>query len=253
MSLKIHPLVATAVIAGILVLCFALFRGCKQSRIETAAKEKALKIADSLLKEVIRYRIATDSTKNLFEWSEAIANGQIDILNNQLARTGSELDKALQENKDLVAKHKLGKYEDTTSIVVPKEYTSECEDCFTKLENTTGITLKYKSDLNSLQNKWESQSQLYQNRFKQLEDEKVGFLTKIQSLSSEVKNATDKLEPHGRLYLSWGVLWSPWPSAAGAGFMYQTKKNFIYGAKYYYGNKGGIVETSMHFPLSIKF
>jgi len=106
---------------------------------------------------------------------------------------------------------------------------------------------------NSLQSKWDQQSQLYQKRFRQLDEEKIGFYNKMNTIAREQKEAADKLKPHGRLYLSWGVLWSPWPVGGGAGLMYQTKYNFQYGAKVYYGRNGTTVETSMHFPLSIRF
>lgn len=252
MTLKINPIVATLVIAGILILAFTLFLGCKQSRIEVAAKEKAEHITDSALAVIRNYKSSSDSTAKYFQDTIDFERGQKELANAQKEKTETALDKALAENKELIARHHLADYTDTATIVVPSQYVQECEDCFTKLDNTTKISLKYKDDFNKLGLKWESQVQLYEKRFKQLNEEKLGFYNRINSLAKEAKDATDKLKPHGRLYLSWGVLWSPWPVAAGAGIMYQTKSYFQYGAKIYYGNRGTIVETTMNFPLSIK-
>jgi hypothetical protein len=252
MTLKINPIVATLVIAVILIMAFTLFRGCRQSRIEVAAKEKAEHITDSALAVIRDYKTSSDSTAQEFKDTIEFERGQKELAQAQKQRTETDLDKALAENKELIAKHHLADYTDTATIVVSNEYVKDCEDCFTKLDNTTKISLKYKDDFNHLAKKWEDQTQVYDKRFKQLNEEKLGFYNKINSLAKEAKEATDKLKPHGRLYLSWGVLWSPWPIAAGGGLMYQTKYSFQYGLSVYYGNTGTIVETSMHFPLSIK-
>lgn len=252
MKLYISPIVATAVIAGIFILAVIAFNGCNKSRKEVAAKEKAIRVADSALLVLKEYKIQADSSSKEFKDTIEFERGQKVLIENQKAKTEADLDKTLADNKALILQHSLAEYADTTAITVPSGYVRECEDCFTKLETTTNLTLRYKGDLNSLQSNWDKQNQLYQNRFKQLEQEKLGFYNKINSLAKEGKEAADKLKPHGKLYLSWGVMWSPWPIAGGAGLMYQTKYSFQYGVKFYYGNKGTIVETSMHFPLSIK-
>lgn len=252
MRLYISPIVATVVIASILILMVVAFNGCNKSRIEVSAREKAEQVADSALRVVKEYKTRTDSTDAEFKDTIEFERGQKALIENQKAKTEADLDKALADNKVLIEQHKLAQYTDTTAVTVPGGFVRECEDCFTKLETTTNLSLRYKGDLNSLQNNWDKQSQLYQNRFKQLEQEKLGFYNKINTLAKEGKEAADKLKPHGKLYLSWGVMWSPWPIAGGAGLMYQTKYSFQYGVKFYYGNKGTIVETSMHFPLSIK-
>jgi hypothetical protein len=252
MTLKINPIVATLVIAGVLILAFALFRGCKQSRIEVAAKEKAEHIADSALAIIKDYKTVSDSTAQEFQDTIDFERGQKELAQAQKQRTEADLDKALAENKELIAKHHLADYNDTATMVVPVEYGRECEDCFTKLDNTTKISLKYKEDANKLESKLIIQTQSYENRFKQLNEEKLGFYNKINSLAKEAKDATDKLKPHGRLYLSWGVMFGPWPKMAGGGFLYQTKYNLMYEANWFYGNQGHMVEASIKFPLSIK-
>lgn len=253
MTLKINPIVATLLIAGIIILIVALFRGCSQSRKEVVAKEKALVLADSALAVLKAFKSESDSSKKQFQDTIEFERGQYALVDAQKERTEQELDKVSRENKDLIAKHKWDKYADTTSIVVPLEYTKDCEDCFTRLETTTNLTLRYRTDINNLQDNWEKQNKIYQNRFKELDAEKLGFYNKMNLLAKQQKEAADKLKPHGRLYLSWGVLWNPWPIAAGGGLMYQNKRNLIWGLKGYYGRGGTTVETTINFPLSLKF
>lgn len=252
-SLKIHPLLLAGIIIGILLLVFLLLKGCHQSKLEVAAREKTQHIADSALTVLKDYKSAADSAAKDFQDTLELATGQLALAKEQNVRLGGELQDALADNKKLIEKHKLAEYTDTTATVVPKEYLTDCEDCFVKLENTTNKANRFQSDLNNLQDKWDKQNQIYLKRFKELDAEKLGFYNKINVLAKEAKDASDKLKPHGRLYLSWGVMWSPWPVAAGAGFMYQNKYNMMYGLKWYYGNQGHMIETSMHFPLSIKF
>lgn len=252
MTLKLSPIVVTLIIAGVLILVFALFKGCKQSRVELADKIKVQQIADSTIKALKEYKLLSDSSTKEFQDTIEFERGQLALAINQKERAEAELDKALADNIRLTEKHKLAKYTDTTSTVVPAEYVQDCENCFIKLENTTNLSLRYKGDLNALQRKQDDQNLLYQNRFKQLEQEKLGFYNKISLLTKEQKETVDKLKPHGMLFLSWGVIWKPWPWAGGAGLLYQAKNNMIYGAKWYYGSKGQMIETTLNFPLSIK-
>jgi len=252
MTLKINPWVATVLIAGVLILVVALFKGCHQNKLEVAAREKTQHIADSALAVLKDYKAASERSAKDFQDTLELERGQRVLIENQKNKTEADLDKALTENKVLIEKHHIADYTDTATIVVPNQYVQECEDCFTKLENTTKISLKYKDDFNKLNSKWEDLNRINQNRFKQLEKEKLGFYNQIKSLTQQQKEATDKLKPHGRLYLSWGVMWGYWPKMAGAGVLYQSKNSMIYGAKWYYGNQGHMIETTLNFPLSIK-
>jgi len=253
MTLKINPIVAILIIAGAMILLFALFKGCKQNKLEVAAREKTQHIADSALAALKDYKAASDSAAKDFQDTLELERGQLALIKNQKEQTEFELDKALVENKKLIDEHRLAQYADTSATVVPHGYIVECEDCFSKLETTTSLSLRYKNDLNSLQNNWDNQNKIYLKRFKELDAEKLGFYNKINALAKEAKDASDKLKPHGRLYLSWDVLFGPWPKMAGGGFMYQTKYNIMYEANWLYGNQGHMVEASIKFPLSIKF
>lgn len=253
MTLKINPIVATLLIAGIIILIVALFRGCSQSKKESVAKEKALVLADSALAVMKEYKAKNDSSAKLFQDTIEFERGQNALANEQKLRTEDELRDVLKENKALIKKYKQGDYTDTSSITVPSEFVTDCQGCFIKLEKTTGLVEKYEKDINNIQASWDRQTKIYQNRFKELDAEKLGFYNKINSLEKQQKKAAYKLEPHGRLYLSWGVLWRPLPIGAGGGFMYQNKRDLIWGLKGYYGKGGTTVETTINFPLSLKF
>lgn len=253
MSLKINPYLAALIIAGILILIFLLFKGCKQSKLEVAAKEKAQSVADSMRLVLGTYKSTSDSSKKAYQDSLDFANGQLLLAKEQKLRTEAELQGMTKENRALIAKYKLAQYTDTTAVLTPAEFIVDCQGCFTNLEKSTGLIERYKNDLNSLQDNWDKQTKIYQNRFKELDTERLGFYNKINSLAKEQQKAIDKLKPHGRLYLSWGVLFQPYPIGAGAGLLYQNKYNLIWGAKYYYTKYGYQVETTINFPLSLRF
>lgn len=252
LNINIHPILATIIIAGALILLFTVFKGCKQSRIEVAGREKAERLADSAMKVIKIDSISSDSTKKEFQTQKEFLTGQVELAKNQKEKAEADLENQIKINAALIDKHNVGKYSDTSATLVPAEYIADCESCFANLEKTNKEGNKYKRDINILQDQWSKKDQLYQDRFRQLEQERIGFYTKISSLAQQQKEAADKLKPHGRLYLSWNILFGPWPKMAGAGFMYQTKSNMMYEAVWLYGNVGHMVEASMKFPLSIK-
>lgn len=253
MTLKINPIVATLLIAGIIILIVALFKGCHESKLEGAAKENAQKIADSALSVLKIYKVTSDSTAKDFQDSLDFERGQKELAIAQKERTEEQLDASDKQVKQLLEKYKYAKYTDTTAVTVPNEYITNCADCFGKLESQNNLVNKYRSDVKNLQLNNDKQIDLYQQRFKELNAEKLGFTNKITSLLQEQKKYSDKLQPRGRLYLSWGVLFKPWPKYAGAGMMYQNKRNLIIGAMWYYGDAGHMIQTTINFPLSLKF
>lgn len=253
MTLKIHPLLMTVFAIGIVLLVIALFKGCGKSAKETTAKERALVLADSALNVLKEYKLLGDSTAKKFQDTIEFERAQGTLADIQKERTEMELDKALAENGALIRKYKMHQYTDTSAVWTPNEFISDCRDCFVKLERDSLMIGRYKNDINNIQSNWDRQTKIYQARFKELDAEKIGFYNKINSLTQQQKEAADKLVPHGRLYLSWGVLWRPWPIGAGGGLMYQNKRNLIWGLKGYYGQGGTTVETTINFPLSLKF
>lgn len=253
MTLKINPIVAILIMAGILILCFALFKGCKNNRQLVAANTSLLSVNKNLRNVIDSSQKWNDSTQKDLHDTLDFVQGQYELVNNQKERVEADLDKALKDNAALIEKHNIGKYIDTTATTVPHEYIVDCEDCFTKLQNTTSLSLKYKNDYNTLQTNWDRQNKIYSDGLKKMDAERTSFFNKINLLTKQQQEAQEKLKPKGKLYLSWGVLWSPWPVAGGAGLLYQTKENMIYGAKWYYGKNGQMIETTLNFPLSLRF
>lgn len=253
MKFEFKPVVVVALLIGVLILFIMLIRGCQQGKKATTAYSQLTASNDSLKSALSNYRSHSDSSAKLFQDSLDLERGQRALIEAQKGKTEKELDNALSQNRELLKRHKMAQYVDTTDTLVPHGFIVECEDCFSKLETTTNLSLKYKSDFNKLQDKWQREDTMYKRRFNEIEIERMGFNNKISALTKENKKRTDALEPHGRLYLSWGVLWSPFPVAAGAGLMYQNKRNLIWGANVYYGKYGTTVETNIHFPLSLRF
>jgi hypothetical protein len=162
MTLKINPIVAILVIAGALILIFALFRGCKQAKIELAARQKAEELADSTLNVLKTFKATTDSTTVDFQIKNELLIGQIELAKSQKEKAESDLEDQIIVNNALIDKHKLVKYADTNTTVVPAEYIADCEGCFTNLEKTNKEANKYKSDVNALQDKLKNQDGIYQ-------------------------------------------------------------------------------------------
>lgn len=253
MILKKYPILATLLITVVIILIAAVFKGCYENN-GVVAKYKKLDSLNSVLLDVVADSDRElDSTKKAFNDSLEFERGQKELAKAQLQRTAYELDAATKTNKELIAKYKLAKYTDTSTVTVPHEFVADCHDCFTNLEKTTNQVDTYRTDVSRIQNSWNKQEALYQKRFKEIEIERLGFNNKIRSLAKQQQEYIDKLKPHGRLYLSWGVLFQPWPKYAGVGLMYQNKRNLIWGAMWYYGDKGHVVQTIINFPLSLKF
>lgn len=253
MKLEIKPYIIYTVLIGIGILIILCMRGCHQSKLEVAAKENAQKIADSALSVLKVYKILSDSTAKEFQDSLDFERGQKELAIAQKEKTEDQLDASGKQIKQLIEKYKYAKYADTTAVTVPQGFVNDCHDCFVKLEDQNNLVNKYRNDVNNLQANNDKQIGLYQQRFKELNAEKLGFTNKISSLLKQQQETINKLQPHGRLYLSWGVLWSYWPSAAGAGLMYQNKRNLIWSGMVYYGTNGYTIQTTLNFPLSIKF
>lgn len=241
------------ILVVMVILLIAAIRGCKKANQEAKSKGKIQLIADSALAVIKEYKKTSDSTAKQFQDTIEFERGQNALLFAQKLRTEIDLQDVIQENKALIKKYKQGDYTDTSAVTVPGEFVTDCQGCFVNLERTTGLVERYKSDINNIQANWDKQTELYQKRFRQLDTEKIDFYNKISALTKQQQDAASKLKPHGTLYLSWGVLWRPWPIGAGGGFMYQNKRNLIYGLKGYYGQGGTTVEMTINFPLSLKF
>lgn len=253
MSFKIHPAIATIFIAGLIILLFMLIRGCSNSQQVIAINEKLQIANDSLAAEVIHNKTEILKNQKEYETQLEVVNGQVELKDNQLARTEDELGAANKRINILLAKHKnILPDSDSSNTYVPNDFITDCNGCFTELANGQKLVHKYKSDIDQLNFEWNKKSILQTNRINQQEQEKAN-LTKTLKDCMEISKAAQKAgTPKGQLYFSWNVIWSPFPNAAAVGLLYQNKRKLQYGFRWGYGTFGQFVETEMNLPLSLK-
>jgi hypothetical protein len=251
MTLKINPIVATVILIGIGVLMIALIRGCKNNQHNGALVVNYKTRVNSLINDSI------EAAKKLAEYTKKneVLDGQLALSNNKLLFLNEDLGKANDRVTVLLSKHVPinPSLVDTGVMVVPTMYVNECADCFTELSNGQKLVVQYKAEKENQFNLLSGKINLKDNRIRDLETANVKLTSNYRSLIDSSKKVQDKFKPRGRLYLSWGVLWQPWPVATGGGLMYQNKRNLIIGGMWYYGTQGHMVETNIHFPLSLRF
>lgn len=235
------------------LLFVALYKGCQNNKANYAKYQKADSLNKQQAQIIKESKSAVDSITKEYKDSLEFERGQYALLEAQKERRENEMDELSKQNKELLERYKLAKYEDTTTTVVPQAFIKDCSSCFIQLDKTNALNSQYRSDISKLEDNWNRQSTLYQNRFKKLEEERTGLYNKLTSITAQQKDQLDKLKPRGRLYLSWGVLWQDYvPWSAGAGLMYQTPRNMIFGVIGYYGAGKTTIGTTINFPLSFK-
>lgn len=252
MSIKVSNWVIFAFLIGIGLLIFALARGCKKINQDQVNINKLMELTDSSM--ALSRRAVTEwaDAKKAYKDTLEFERGQRMLAEAQKERTEDDLSKALSENERLIKKYKNQEYTDTTMVQAPREFVDDCKDCFSQLEITNKITLKYKQEVADWAVRFKRETDLISGRVVQVEKERDSYRFSVDSLTNIQEKSVSSIKPRGRLYLSWGVLWSYWPAAAGGGLMYQTPRNVIFGAKCYYGAGKTTVETTINFPLSLR-
>jgi hypothetical protein len=248
---KVNPIVATAVIIGIGILLIAFIRGCKNNQ----NNEAKLVNYESRINNLVQD--SNETSKRLKDNNDQIKllDGQLSLSSNKLLSLDEDLGKANDRINILLKKHVPIKPSlvDTGVITVPMRYVNECADCFEELTSGQKLVIQYKKEKENQFNLLSGKINLKDNRIRDLETANVKLTSNYRSLIDSSKKFQDKYKPHGRLYLSWGVLWKDYvPWAAGAGLMYQNKRNLIVGASWYYNSQGHMVQTNIHFPLSLR-
>lgn len=249
MSLKINPLVVVAVLVGIVVLVFAFVRGCQNGKKAASLVIDYQGRIDKLAQD------STDLANHLSESGDTIKvlNGLLSLTDNRLLSLNENLDKANDRISILLRKHVPIKPSlDTSITTVPNIYIEECAECFSELSDGRDSVKKYRAERDNQEQIYKSKLSVKDNSINYLEKANKVLTSSYKSLIDSAKKVQDVLKPRGRLYLSWSVLWRPWPIAAGGGLMYQNRRNLIFGLRGYYGPDGTTVETSMNFPLSFK-
>lgn len=253
MTIQFHPSIKYIVLIVLLFLIGLLIKGCHQNR-QAIAFNKDLKIAnDSLAAEVIKGKVELLENKRDYDIKLEVANGQVELKDNQLTKTGDELEAANKRINILLANHHdISPNPDTSVTTVPNAYIEECSGCFNELQNGQQLVKKYKSDVEQLQWSYTKKDILQSQRIAQQEQEKSNLVKSLQDCMDISKAAQKAGAPHGQLYFSWGVQFAPLPKMAAIGLLYQNKHKLIYGAKGWFGAYGTMVEANMNMPLSFK-
>jgi hypothetical protein len=246
-TLSINKWLILAILVGVVVLAFALIRGCKNGKRAAALVVNSDSLTNKLKKDNIdltRQLAANADTTQFLE-------GQLSLSHNKEIALNENLDKANARITNLLSKHVPIKPSPDTSITtVPNEYVMDCTDCFSELNNGVQLVRKYKAEKDNQEQIYKGQLNVKDNRINHLEKANKEVTSSYMALIDITK---DIGKPKGKLYLSWGIMWGPLPRMAGAGAMYQTPRSLILGAKWYYGAAGHMVETTLNFPLSLKF
>lgn len=246
MTLKIHPILGTLLIAGTIILIFLLVRGCQKERKAASAIINSDSLINKLKQDTAELARQLAANKDTAQFLE----GQLSLSHNKEIALNENLDKANARITNLLRKHvPINPNPDTTATLVPNIYIDDCADCFKELDNGQQLVRKYKAEKDNQEQIYKSQLNGKDKRIKLLE---VSNQEVTSSYMSLIKITKDIGKPKGKLYLSWGIMWGPLPRMAGAGAMYQTPRSMIIGTKWYYGAQGHMVETSMNFPLSFK-
>lgn len=236
------------VLIGLLI--FALYRGCnnvsKNAALAVNYKERILKLEQDSIEA------RKDSIDYIYR--DSIQDGQLEISSNKLLSLTENLEQANERIVTLLNKHvPIKPSSDTSATLAPNSFIDDCADCFKELGAGQQLVRKYKAEKDNQEQLYKGQLNLKDNRIRSLEKSNSGLLSDYNNLLDSSKKVQDKFIPRGRLYLSWGVLWKqavPW--SAGAGLMYQTKRSLIIGASWYYNAQGHMIQTNIHFPLSLR-
>lgn len=252
MNIQLSKWVIIPIVIGLCILAFALLKGCQKSKEDKAKIQKLMDLTDSFAVVSERAVSGWAASKQAYEDTLEFERGQRMLAEAQKERTEDELNKANSENQKLIKKYKSQDYRDTATEIVPHEFVDDCRDCFTRLEITDNLTLKYKKEVKEWTSKFNQETKRLLWRIDGITEERDNYHRRVDSLTKKQEKAVSAIRQKGRLYLSWGVLWSPWPTGAGGGLMYQTPRNVIFGLKGYYGAGKTTVETTINFPLSLR-
>lgn len=235
---------------GVVILMFALVRGCQNE------KKSASIVIDfkGRINKLTQDSIDNANQLTAYKDTMQFMDGQLSLSKNKELSLNEDLGKANHRITALLKKHvPIQPSSDTSAVLVPNDYLVDCKDCFEELGNGQKLVRKYKEEKDNQEKIYKGQLNLKDNRINNLEKSNINLTAGYKSLIDSSKKMQDVLNPRGRLYLSWGVLWKDYvPWAAGAGLMYQNKRSLIIGASWYYNSKGHMIQTNVHFPLSLK-
>ena len=247
MTLTINKWLIVAILVGVVVLVFALVRGCQNGKklasinIDYDGKISQLKknaIED--LKQLTAYR---DTMQFL--------DGQLSLSKNKELFLNEDLGKANDRISILLKKHvPIKPSSDTSMTWAPNEFINECAECFHELKNGQQLVKKYKAEKENQEQICIEKLNVKDNRINHLEKANKEVTSSYMALIDITKDANTRRR---MLYFSYGILWSAYvPKMGGMGLMYQDKRLRQYGVKAYFGAYKPMLETQVNMPLSFK-
>jgi hypothetical protein len=244
-------------LAGLLVIFLLILaiKGCYNNRAAIASYKKNQHELDSLTDDYLKTAQWWNEQKNRYTTALQLANGQIEIYQNREQSYRDSLDKASNQISILLAKHTPIKPNTDTSItVVPSEYVSDCEICFTQLQNGRDLVIRANNQRDSLDQSYKSKINIQANRINELGQQNKNLQATLTDAFSIAKKEEQKFAPRRILYFSPSILiWNgPLPRGIGVGFLYQDKQKRIVGAHVYGSEIGALYEANVALPLSFK-
>jgi hypothetical protein len=253
--LKINPLLAGALLLGILLIVFLLIRGCHNSKNLEVKLNSSQAALDSLtLRHEADSMTAKENEKN-YNISLEYANGIIVLRENQRDATEEKL---LATTFDYAALKK--KYEqvradpDTSATYVPNDFIKDCHECFDELEHKQHLIKLYVSHVDSLDAEIARKDRLNINRIGELTRERNAYRQNSQDAIAIAAKAQASAQPRRKGFLSLGVIGQRdyFLMGVGAGGFYMDKKSRLFGANIYGTNQGPLVTANLALPLSFK-
>lgn len=242
-----------AVILGIILLLYALWKGCQNS-----ASRKDYQVTPKINERLERLQkdsAQTHSELNDLHFSYNLLQGQFDLLTNKNITTTDSLSAANDRITLLRKRHvDIEPSHDTSATLVPNEYLSDCASCFAELDNGQRLVLKYKEEKDGLQ-------KILSDQLSIKDKEASVFRSQISDLKNTLIDVTEiakrnekKNEPRRTLYFSLATISvnNKLPTGIGGGLLYMDKRMRIFGANYYINNTGPVWQAQLSMPLSLK-
>lgn len=247
--MKIHPIVATLLIAGIIVLVFSLVKGCNNNK----AKDAQLIDYKGRITKLEQDSIDNAKNDKAYNDSMELSNGQLALSKNKELSLTENLERANMRIATLLNSHvPIQPSVDTSFVAVPNLYVDDCEGCFSELKNGQQLVLKYKAEKDNQEQIYKGQLNAKDSRIKYLElaNNKIGkdYRSLLDSGSKQAP------ELRRTLFVSIGAMSinQPLPNAVGLGLLYEDKRRRVFGAHYYVGAYGAIYQAQIAAPLSLR-
>jgi len=252
MTVKVNPLLIGVGFVVIALLLFGMIRSCNN----TSILLKKSNSFDSLEKKVVTDSIQAAQKESEYKTQIEFQDGEIALWQNRFFTNEDSL-KYMNDRVGALLKRHTAPIEyngpsDTNSILVPSEYVSDCEGCFTELANGRRLVFAYKTSADSLAGALKDKNRTDSLRIKDLTAQTASLRVTLQDAIETGKKMANEPQPKVLLSLSTLLINSNWPNAIGLGLGYQDRYNRIFAVKYFGGEYGSVKQVDIFMPLSFK-